>query len=188
MATPAEPRRPPLERYRQYLRLLARLQMGPHLQAKLDPSDVAQETLLKAYQALDQFRGETEAELTAWLRQILANTLREVARHYGAAARDVGREQSLEQALEESSARLEQWLGTGEPGPEQVAERQERLLRLAEALAQLPADQRQAVELRHLQGYSVEAVSREMGRSETAVGGLLRRGVQKLRDQLREPE
>jgi DNA-directed RNA polymerase specialized sigma24 family protein len=71
----SEVRAETLERFRSYLRLLARLHLNPRLQARLDASDVVQQTLLQACRALPHFRGRTEAELTAWLRQILAHTL-----------------------------------------------------------------------------------------------------------------
>src|SRR5262249_59344683 len=90
----------PLEHFREYLRVLARLQIDPRLRPKLDPSDVVQETLLKAHERRDQFRGTTNAELAAWLRQILANQLAEALRHYTRQARDVSRERSLEAAVE----------------------------------------------------------------------------------------
>ena len=187
MAKQAKGSERPLEVYREYLRLLARLQLDPRLRGKLDPSDVVQEALLKAYEKRDQFRGQTEAERVAWLRSILANTLVDAARKYGAQGRDVAAERSLEAALHESSARLEQMLATDASSPVQHAEREEELLRLADGLAQLSEDQRTALELKHLSGYTVEAIAQQMGRSKTAIGGLLRRGVKRLRELLHEP-
>jgi RNA polymerase sigma-70 factor (ECF subfamily) len=175
-----------LERYREYLRLLARLQLDPRLQGKLDPSDIVQETLFKAYQALDQFRWQSEAELAAWLRKILANTLTDSVRKFGTAARDINLERSLHQALEESSSRLEAWLVADQVSPDDQLIRQEQLVLLAGALAQLPEDQRHAVELRHLRGGTLEEVACQMNRSKGAVAKLLFRGVETLRRLLEE--
>jgi RNA polymerase sigma-70 factor (ECF subfamily) len=167
------------ERYRDYLLLLARLHLPPRLRAKLAPSDLVQQTLLRAHQA--EFRGG-DAERPAWLRRILATTLADAARAYGAAKRDVG----LEQALQESSARLETFLRPEPSSPSQHAVRQEELLHLAAALAALPEDQRAAVELHHLQGLPVSDVASQLGRTEASVAGLLRRGLKKLRELLTE--
>ena len=177
----------PLERYREYLRLLARLQMDPRLRKKLDPSDVAQETLLQAHAKKDQFRGQSEAELTAWLRRILANTLAMSLRRYSRQRRDAALERSLELAVEASSVRLEAWLASDDPGPSQQAERNEQLLRLAAALQGLPEEQMEALELRHLQGRPVAEIAQLMGRSEASVAGLLRRGLMTLRELLTDP-
>jgi RNA polymerase sigma-70 factor (ECF subfamily) len=172
----------PLERYQTYLHLLARMQLGPKLQGKLDSSDIVQETLLRAHAARDQFRGSTAADEAAWLRRILANTLTDALRHFQAGARDL----HLERSLADSSAVLEEWLAANDSSPSERAVRHEDLLRLSDALARLPADQRSAIELLHLQGLSVDEISRIMERSATAIGGLLRRGMSKLREFLAE--
>ena len=109
--------RRPLENYRDYLGLLARLQLDPRLRGQLDPSDMVQQTLLTAHEKLGQFRGQTDAEQAAWLRAILAN-------HLACAARKVGRQggrpaRSLESALEESSVRLEALLAADQSSPSQ---------------------------------------------------------------------
>jgi RNA polymerase sigma-70 factor (ECF subfamily) len=160
--------------------------LGPRLQAKLDASDVAQQTILQAHEARGQFRGTSEAERLAWLRAILANVLAAAARRFEAGARDVGRERSLEGDLERSSSRLECLLAADQTSPSQRAVRGEELLRLAAALARLPDDQRQVVELHHLKGLPVAEVAAQMTRSRAAVVGLLFRGLKKLRQLLRE--
>jgi RNA polymerase sigma-70 factor (ECF subfamily) len=184
MGGAAKPSGASLERYRDYLHLLARLQLNPRLRGKLDPSDVVQETLLKAHEKLEQFRTGTDADLAAWLRKILANTLVDAVRQYSAGARNVDLECSLEAAVEQSSDCLENWLKADQSSPSQQAIRQEQLLQLSDALAQLPEDQRTAVEMQHLQGWSVETISQHMNRSRSAVGGLLRRGMRRLRELL----
>ena len=176
-----------LERHRATLRLLARLHLGPRLRAKLDASDVVQQTLLKAHQHHAQFRGRTEAERAAWLRQILANTLADVFRQFGAACRDLALEQSLEAALHDSSARLEAFLRPEPSSPSRHLLRQEQFDQLAAALARLPEDQRTAIELHHLQGFPVAEAAGVMDRTEAAVAGLLRRGLHTLRQLLPEP-
>jgi RNA polymerase sigma-70 factor (ECF subfamily) len=176
--------RPAPERFREYLLLLARAHLGGELRGNPAPSDIVQQTLLEAHRKRDQFRGHSDAELAAWLRQMLAYGIADAIRARGRAKRDAARERSLEAALDASSARLEAWLAADQSSPSQRAVRQEELLRLAEALARLPEDQRIAVELKHLHGRSVAAIAREMGRSETAVGGLLRRGMTRLRELL----
>src|SRR5436309_4319310 len=158
-----------LERYRAYLHLLARLQLDPQVQSKLDSSDIVQQTLLRAHENLGQFRGRSEGELAAWLRVILAHTVANELCKFRLGKRDVSLERSLEAAVEESSARLEAWLAADQSSPSDQAIRQEQLLRLAEALAQLPPEQRAAVELHHLKGYTVAQIAQQWNRTRPAV-------------------
>ena len=176
----------PLGAYRDYLRILARLQMHGRLRGKLDASDIVQQTILQAHDRRDQFRGGTEAEWLGWLRAILANVLGSITREFDAAARNVRRELSLETELERSSVRLEQLLAVDQSSPSGVAVRSEELLRLTEALMQLPDDQRSAVELHHLKGLTVAEVAKELDRTRPAVVGLLFRALKRLRELFRE--
>jgi RNA polymerase sigma-70 factor (ECF subfamily) len=180
--------RPQLEidSFRDYLRLLARLQLDPWLQAKVDASDIVQQTLLQAHEHRDQFRGQSEAELAGWLRAILANALAGAARRFGADARDLGRERSLQQSLDGSSALMQRWLAADQSSPSERAIRVEELVRLASALAQLPADQREVIELHHLKGWSIAEVAEAKQRTKAAVMGLLYRDQQRLRELLQE--
>ena len=177
-----------LESFRAYLRLLARLHLSPQLRGKLEPSDVVQQTLLQAYQALDQFRGRSKAECAAWLRQILARNLGQAVRDFGRAKRDLAREQSLQAALDASSARLDAWLAADQSSPSQRAERGEQALRLAQALEKLPEAQREALVLQHWQGLSLQEIGEHLGRSPEAVAGLIKRGLKQLRILMHESE
>jgi RNA polymerase sigma-70 factor (ECF subfamily) len=177
-----------LERFRSYLRVLARMHLDPRLQGKLDPSDLVQQTFLQAHQALAQFRGQTDAQLAAWLRQILARNLAHALRDFGRARRDVALEQSLHAAVESSSVRLEAWLAAEQASPSAQAEHQEEVLRLADALETLPEAQRQAVVLHYWQQQTVTEIAAQMGRTPSAVAGLLKRGLRQLRGLLRPQE
>jgi RNA polymerase sigma-70 factor (ECF subfamily) len=184
---PANTHERSLDDYRDYLRLLARTQMSPRLQTKLDASDIVQQAILQAHQNRAQFRGQSEAEWLGWLRAILANVLAASVRRFSAEARDLDREQSLEAELELSSSRLESLLAADQTSPSERVVRAEDLFRLANALSRLPPDQRLVVELHYLKGLPVADIAMQVDRTRPAVVGLLFRGLKKLNELLREP-
>lgn len=176
------------EGYRGYLLVLARAHLAHRLLGKLDASDIVQQTLLEAHQALGQFRGQSVGEEAAWLRRILARNLTNATRDFGRDKRNVARERSLQAELDKSADRLADWLAADQSSPSQRAERQERAIRLANAIASLPENQREAVVLRHFDGRSLAQIGVHLGCSTAAVTGLLHRGLKNLRKLLQELE
>jgi RNA polymerase sigma-70 factor (ECF subfamily) len=186
MAVPPEGPNWDLQGFREYLRLLARAKLGTRVRRHFDASDIVQQTLLEAQQNLHAFRGNSEAELAAWLRKALANNLADALRGLARAKRDVTRERSLDAELEASSQRLNAWFAAEQLTPSQGAARKERGVRLAAALAQLPEAQREALTLRHLDGHSLAEIACRLNRTPAGVVGLLQRGLKALRGLLQE--
>ena len=124
-----------LEQYREYLQLLAALQLPLQLHAKVHPADVVQQSLVKAHGQLVHFRGQTASQFAAWLRRLLAHTMTD---HIDKVQVKLNLERRLVVKIDESAARLEAWLaGLAIPSGEQP-QRHERGLRLSNALGAPP--------------------------------------------------
>jgi RNA polymerase sigma-70 factor (ECF subfamily) len=174
-----------LERYRAYLSVLARVQIGRRLQGKVDASDVVQDAFLGAYRDFAQFRGTSEKEFMGWLRGILASLLANLVRHYqGTQRRDVRLERQLAVELDQSSMALDRGLVAPQSSPSEQASRREQSLVLAEALRRLPEDYRELLILRHLEGLSFPDVAQRLGRSVDSVKKQWPRALASLRRQL----
>jgi RNA polymerase sigma-70 factor (ECF subfamily) len=174
-----------LERYRNYLHLLARTQIDLHLQGRASPSDVVQETFVQACANFGQFRGSAEPEWLAWLRRILVNTLaRLVEKQVKARKRDVRREVSMDRLvrkLENSSAAFEAALASPHSSPSRQAEQRELAAQVADQLARLPPHYREVIVLRNLEGLPFKEVARRMQRTAGAVRILWLRALDELR-------
>lgn len=166
--------------YRSYLRLVAARRLPKLLVKRADASDIVQQTLVDAVRGLPGFRGETEAELTAWMMRLLERNLLQNTRSNLAAIRDVRRES--QEKSPSGSAQLVWHEISGEGTcPQSSVFRGEAALLLAEAIEQLPDEQRQAVQLRYLEQRSLESIAAEMEKTTAAVAGLIARGVKGLR-------
>jgi RNA polymerase sigma-70 factor (ECF subfamily) len=178
--------------YTNYLKLLIVAQLDVRLRARVSPSDIVQETFFEAHRDFAQFRGQSTAEFVGWLRRILVNNiLRVVEQHLLAEKRDVRREISLNEIgrrLEQSTARLETLLAVEGDSPSGCAQRREHEILLADALADLPADYREVIVLRHIEGLAFEDVAREMERTPGAVRMLWLRALRRLRESLASAE
>jgi RNA polymerase sigma-70 factor (ECF subfamily) len=169
-----------LELYRNYLRLQARALMGAGLRVRLDPSDLVQETFLEAHRDFARFMGQSEGEIVAWLRRILVRNLADQLKRHRAAGRDYRRQQSLEAKLERSSLDVQAALAGGLSTPSVRAARREQAVVLADALAELPADYREVIVLRHLERLKFDEIADRLGRSSGAVRMLWTRALEKL--------
>jgi len=167
-----------LNRFRPLLRTRAKESLGAAVHARVDESDIVQQTFLSACRAISEFQGTTEREFIHWLLRILErNILQAVEREQGAAKRDVGREVA--------GVVLENEAVDQRTSPSRRLLREEQKKMLLDALEQLPEGQREAVRLKFLEQATLSETARRLGKSEDAVSGLLMRGVSRLNQLLR---
>ncbi|CAN5222798.1 sigma-70 family RNA polymerase sigma factor [soil metagenome] len=168
---------------RQYLLLVANRQLGTALQAKLGPSDVVQESLMEAHRDFQQFHGNTEADILAWLRRILLNNIANAREHYRfCQKRAIGREVPLDQLS--GGAGCETIASTG-PSPSKVAAAGEQNTEIEQAVAQLPVLYQEALRLIHRENCSFEEMGQRMDRSSEAARKLWARAVEQLKLKLK---
>jgi RNA polymerase sigma-70 factor (ECF subfamily) len=174
--------------YTNYLKLLVAAQLDTRLRARVSPSDIVQESFFEAHRDFGDFRGNSIGEFVTWLRRIVVNNiLRVVEQHVLAEKRDVRREVSLEEIgrrLEKSTVRLETFLAEQAESPSGCAVRREDEILLADTLARMPADYRDVIVLRHIEGLPFEEVALRMDRSAGAVRMLWLRALKKMRESL----
>lgn len=168
-------------RLRPWLSLLAERELPDVLRGRIDPSDIVQQTLLRAWRAEPEFRGTSHAERLAWLRTILKNTVRQNQRQFATQKRGAYREcNEADQLPGEEQGLAELAI---EPAPTASGQliAAEETLALAESLQQLPEDQRRIIELRHFEGKSHQEIAELMQRSPAAVRMLWVRALRNLR-------
>jgi RNA polymerase sigma-70 factor (ECF subfamily) len=169
-----------LSQYRTYLTLLGAAQFRQRLRPRVSPSDIVQDVMLRAHCNFGQFRGRTEPELLAWLREILLNSLaRFVEQHLHAAKRDIRREISLEHFSEAAVDLPRHDLPDMSPAAQRNDLEHAELV--AELLDRLPPHYREVLELRNIQGLSFDEVAARLGRSAGATRMLWLRAIEKLR-------
>jgi len=177
-----------LELHRTYLVILASRELDPLVSARLSGSDIAQQTCLEAVRAFEHFRGKSPPEFMAWLKQILANNLVEATRvHLRAQKRSVHNEYKTAGSAH-GRAGLPLGIVSAESSPSSRAMRGERAVQLAQMMQSLPEDQFEAIRLRYIESWPVSRIAAQMDRSESAVAGLLKRGLQALRSRFLQTE
>lgn len=169
-----------LDRHRPYLKLIAQRALDGRLQARIDGSDIVQQTCLSAIKKFGHFEGNEEAQFVAWLQKIHERNIQdEIRKHIGAEKRSIGNENRAG-----DGGALQGLFQLDTLSPSQRVMQAEDAVRLAEVLATLPEDQREAVRLRHLEGWSLAELEKHFERSETAVASLIKRGLENLRKKL----
>jgi RNA polymerase sigma-70 factor (ECF subfamily) len=177
------------EKCRSYVSVVAQAQVGSWLQAKVDASDLVQQTLLEAHRGFRNFNGQTDGEWLAWLKRILNNNAADYVRRYGGTAkRAARRERPLQVGNPDDSRGF--CRDPQDPGesPSQLVMRREREIEVADALEKLSPDHREVIMLRNLQRLPFDEVARRMGRTRPATQMLWMRAIRKLQDLMAVPQ
>lgn len=172
-----------LEAYRPYLTVLARRQLDERVRGRVDEHDMVQVTYLEAQRDLKSFRGTHVEELLGWLRHILLNNILTAhQKHLYTQKRSAGRE--VGQSPTDSAPSLVELAKSETSSPSQRVMRDEAEVFLANCMADLPETQQEALRLRYVEGCSLKEIADRMSKTEMAAAGLLKRGLQALRDRM----
>jgi RNA polymerase sigma-70 factor (ECF subfamily) len=179
-------RGPLLERHRQRLRHMIALRLDRRLQARLDPSDVLQETLAEADQKLSEYARQRPLPFYPWLRCLAWECLQRLHRqHIRAGKRSVCREEPQGLTLpDESAQELADQLAARGSAPSARLRHDERRRRVHEALERLREGDREVLVLRYLERLSTREIAAVLGLSEAGVKTRQLRALQRLRDLL----
>lgn len=169
-----------LEKYRNYLLVIANADTDSWLMGKIAPSDLVQASLISGYENFSQFQGESEGELTAWLRAILKNGVRKGHRHFNTSKRNVGREKNLD-----SFASQRRPIVDPELTPQSHALAEEKANSIQSGLARLTPEQREIIELRNFQQLSFTEIGQRTGRTEGAARKFWARSIEALKSAIK---
>ncbi len=165
-----------LDTHRGQLRALAEKELNQNLAARVDASDVVQQTFLSACKKVSDFQGVSEQEFVAWIYQIHRHNILDIQReHLGVEKRNARKERQTD--FNKVPATRDQ------SSPSQRVIKDEQSQSLTELIEKLPVEQKQAVHLRHLEGKTLDEIATAMNRSPQAVASLIKRGLENLRNQ-----
>ncbi len=173
------------DKCRNYVRVIANTQVEGWMRAKVDASDLVQQTLLEAHRGFDNFRGNTEAEWLGWLKTILSHNTQDFIRRYkGTAKRQANREVRLHQGSPNMSNSFQIDPSAHIETPSQLMMQREREVLVADAISKLPEDYQDVIMLRNLQRLPFDEIALRMERSRSATQMLWMRALKKLKEEL----
>lgn len=172
-----------LEDYRAYLTVLAKRYLDDRVRGRVDEADIVQVTYMEAQRDLAAFRGSQIEELLGWLRHILRNNVSSAhQKHLYTQKRSAGRE--INNKPTDSGPAITDMAPSETTSPSQRVMRDEAAVFLASCLEGLPDTQKEALRLRYVEGCSLKEIAEKMDKSEMAAAGLLKRGLQALRERM----
>ena len=159
---------------RNYLLAIANEQFDHRLQGKLGPSDIVQQSMIRAVEKFGDYRGQSEAEFRGWLRQIVINEARLARRGFAAGKRDARREQTLQDENSVVAAREPADRNLTPATHTLAAEQSEAIKRLID---QLPENYQTVIRLRNWEELSFEEIAQRMGMSTSGVAKIWYRAL-----------
>jgi RNA polymerase sigma-70 factor (ECF subfamily) len=139
--------------------------MGASLRSRVNPEDVLQETLMRAFRSIDQFRWQGEDSFCRWLEGLATHRVVDAAR--------AAKRRPEFQIVRDPTAQ--------DVSPSRSARRKERLARLKKSLDSLSPDYQTVVRLARIEGLLIREIAERMGRSESAIKNMLYRAMKELK-------
>jgi RNA polymerase sigma-70 factor, ECF subfamily len=173
--------------HRERLRRMIELRLDPAIAARVDASDVVQETLLEASRRLDAYLRDPVMPFHLWLRHIAKDRLIDAhRRHRQAKRRGVDREQPAVPAglRDHSSIEMAGQFVDQELTPASAAMKEELKRRLHAAIGELEEDDREIILMRHFEQMSNQEVAALHGVTEAAASMRHLRALRRLKELL----
>ncbi|MEM8886044.1 MAG: sigma-70 family RNA polymerase sigma factor [Planctomycetota bacterium] len=178
-----------LDRHRGRLKGLIHLRLEPRMRARVDASDVIQETFVEATRRASEFGAKQEVPFYVWLRFLAVQKLAQLHRHHlGAQKRDARRETPLRGWVgpDASSIAIAQSLAGDGPTPSEHLMAAEQRAQVLASLESLKPEDREILALRHVEGLSNRECAHVLEIKETAASQRYVRAARRFGAALKE--